>query len=92
VVAAQRALALSKVQQELMALAINTSAESAVTRQFAAALAKSNLRMAEDILRESGYMIPQGEQTTALLKSMLNETDHDFPIDAVILLIENLTK
>ncbi|MCL1859197.1 MAG: 4Fe-4S ferredoxin [Oscillospiraceae bacterium] len=90
VVAAQRALELSKVQQEQMANAIVVSSDSAVTRQFAAAIAKSNLRMAEDILRESGYMLPQSDKVRELLEAMLDNTAPDFPKDAVELLLNQL--
>jgi Fe-S-cluster-containing hydrogenase component 2 len=90
VVAAQQALAHSKVQQEQIANAVASSSESPVTRQFAAAVAKSNLRMSEDILRESGYMLPQSAETLKLLESMLDGAPPDFPKDAAELLLNKL--
>ena len=90
VVAAQRALGLSKARQEYIANTVAASSASAITRQFAKALAKSNLRMAEDILRESGYMLPQSDEVHALLEAMLENATSDFPKDAVELLLSKL--
>ena len=70
VIAAQRALGYSKVQQERMAKAIAVSSANPITRQFAKAIAKSNRLMAEDLLRESGYMLPQSTQVRELLEAI----------------------
>jgi len=63
-----------------------------VQRQFAQALAESNRRIAEDILRESGYLLPQAPQVRSLLEGMLDQTDADFPRDAVEFLLDKLQK
>ena len=88
--AAQRELGKSKTEQWVIAEAIAASANSAVTRQFAAAVAKSNLRMAEDILRESGYMLPQSAEVRDLLEAILKNAAPDFPKDAARLLLNKL--
>jgi len=90
VVAAQRALGYSKIQQEQIADSIAMSADSTVTRQFAKAVAKSNRLMAEDILRESGYMLPQSGEVRVLLESMLEKAAPDFPKDTAELLLREL--
>ena len=90
VVSAQRALGLSKVRQEQIAQTVAAHSDSAVTRQFATAIAKSNRLMAEDILRESGYMLPQSETVRSLLEALLDFTAEDFPKDAVKLLLSQL--
>lgn len=90
VVAAQRALGYSKAWQESIADAVAASADSAVTRQFAEAVAKSNRRMAEDILRESGYMLPQSVEVRELLEAMLENAEPDFPRAAAKLLLNQL--
>jgi len=90
VASAQRVLGLSKVQQEQIATAVAASSNSAVTRQFAEAIAKSNLRMAEDILRESRYMLPQSDEVRKLLEAMSDNAAPDFPKDAVALLLTQL--
>ena len=92
VILAQRTLGYSKVQQEGIAGAVATSSSSAVTRQFAEAIAKSNRLMAEDILRESGYMLPQSVEVRELLEAMLNNAAPDFPKDAAELLLNRLQK
>ena len=92
VIAEQRTLGHSKVIQEGIAEAIAASTESAVTRQFAEALAISNRRMAEDILRESGYLLPQSAEVRELLSAMRENHAEDFPVEAVELLINKLQK
>ena len=90
VVEAQRALGLSKVRQERIAEAIAASANSAVKKQFAEAVAKSNRLMAEDLLRESRYMLPQSDEVRDLLEAMLENPAPDFPTDAAKLLLNQL--
>ena len=90
VIAAQRALGYSKSIQEGIADAVAVESDNAVTRQFARAVAKSNRRMAEDILRESGYMLPQSAEARKLLSEMRENSDKDFPREAVDLLLNQL--
>ena len=92
VIAAQCALGASKARQEKIAETVATASESAVTRQFAEALAKSNRRMAEDVLREAGYLLPQSAETRVLLEAMLENAAPDFPKDAAELLLSRLQK
>lgn len=87
VVAAQHSLASSKAQQEQIAAYVAKTADSAVTRQFAQAIEKSNRLMAEDLLREAGYMLPQSAQACALLKAVLAQAPPDFPKAAAELLL-----
>jgi Fe-S-cluster-containing hydrogenase component 2 len=90
VVKAQRALGYSKLQQQRIAENIAASSADSVTRQFATAVAKSNRRMAEDILRESGYMLPQSKETRELLGAIRENSDRDFPKSEVELLLNQL--
>jgi len=92
VVAALRKLGVSKVRQERIAEAVAASADDVVQRQFADAVAKSNRLMAEDILRETGYMLPQSSEVRALLEAMIANAAPDFPNDAAELLLTRLTK
>jgi hypothetical protein len=48
--------------------------------------------MAEDILREAGYMLPQSNQIRKLLEHMLKNTAPDFPKNTVELLLNQLQK
>ncbi|MDD4796335.1 MAG: 4Fe-4S binding protein, partial [Eubacteriales bacterium] len=76
VAAALRALAAGKTRQE------NTAA--ALPGKLAVALEKSNRLMAEDLLREAGYMLPQSANTRAFLQSLLARPQGEgFPREAV---------
>lgn len=92
VIAAQRTLGAGKTRQEQIAETVAANTESAVTRQFAKAVAKSNRIMAEDILREAEYMLPQSAVVRELLKVMQGDASTDFPKDAVELLLNKLEK
>lgn len=77
------ALARSKAVQERTARQLTENGDSPVLKQLAEAIAKSNRLMAEDILREAGYMLPQSGNTHRLLKSFLNNPPtEDFPKEA----------
>jgi len=90
VVNALRILAQSKVQQEGITAAIARSSDSTITRQFAEVISKSNRIMAEDLLRESGYMLPQSDEVRNLLESMIKNPPKDFPLEAVEKLLNKL--
>ncbi|MEG0091969.1 MAG: 4Fe-4S dicluster domain-containing protein [Oscillospiraceae bacterium] len=81
---AMLALAKSKTQQEKLALSLAQSAKNPVEKQLAEAMEKSNRIMAEDIIREAGFMIAQSGNSYDFLKGLLAEKqEDDFPIDAV---------
>ena len=52
------------------------------------ALAKSERLIAEDLLRESGYMLPQSANTHELLEDILKNAPSGFPVDAAKKLLE----
>jgi len=84
-------LAGSKVKQEQTANAIARQTNNPILKQFASALSKSNRLMAEDLLREAGYLLPQSRNVQDLLQSLLDSprTD-DFPREAAQRLLELL--
>lgn len=85
------ALAKSKVIQEAMARQLAVSAQSPIKEQLCRAVEKSNRLMAEDILREAGYMLPQSGNTHTLLRELLElPAKEDFPREAVLRLLELL--
>lgn len=93
VVIALRNLSHSKARQEKIALQLAKKSESPVVRQLAGAVATSNRLMAEDLLRESGYMLPQSQNTRALLESLLDTPPAaDFPTGAVKRLLDLLPR
>ena len=79
VVAALRRLAASKTEQEQLA--------AGLTGALARAVEQSNRIMAEDLLREAGYMLPQSGNTKALLETMEGFAgEPGFPEEAAALL------
>lgn len=63
-----------------------------VQRQLAQAIAKSNRLMAEDILRETGYMLPQSRNPHDLLQEILgNPPSRHFLAEDVKRLLELIT-
>ncbi len=86
-------LTASKTKQEKIAADIYKTTENPVLRKLAKALRMSNRIMAEDLLRESGYMLPQSQNVHNFIQSLL-ESDQPtgFPKEAVERLIEILTR
>lgn len=71
----------------LLALVRSKTAQSAVAAglpgRLAAAVEKSNRLMAEDLIREAGYMLPQSENAREFLESLLSGTQPaGFPAQA----------
>ena len=84
VISALRQLIESKTKVE--------TAASALDGPLAKAVEKSSRLMAEDLIREAGYMLPQSGNTHAFLTGLLqNQTDPDFPYDAVRFLLSKLS-
>lgn len=67
VIKAMRLLLAGKMELENMA--------AALPNKLAKAVEKSNRIMAEDILRESGFMLPQSANTNAVLKKMAADVE-----------------
>lgn len=67
--AALLTLARSKVKQEVIACRIAEAASSPIRRQIAEAVGKSNRLMAEDLLREAGYLLPQSGNVSGILST-----------------------
>ncbi len=76
VIATMRELMRSKSIQENIAAGLSGALFEAIE--------KSNRIMAEDIIRESGYMLPQSQNTLTFLESLLeNENYTNLPIETV---------
>ena len=81
VVTAMNALLRSKSKQE--------NAASALNGRLAKAIEKSNRIMAEDIIREAGYMLPQSKNAADFLKTLTQqEQPAGFPAEALKTLTE----
>ena len=85
VISALKALMRSKSEQEKIA--------ANLPGKLATAIEKSNRIMAEDIIREAGYMLPQSNNTKAFLQSLLEREQTDgFPKEVVEKLLESFNK
>jgi rubrerythrin/NAD-dependent dihydropyrimidine dehydrogenase PreA subunit len=88
-------LKLDSVAEPLRSLLNSKSNQEAACAnlpgKLAAALVKSNRIMAEDLLRESGYMLPQSANAHAFLTSMLTSPQGEgFPREIAQKLIERI--
>lgn len=91
VLALSHRLAAQKAREEKAALQLADAAPSEGLRRLMAAAARSMRLVNEDLLRESGYMLPQSGNTHALLQSWADDPPGPgFPVDAVRRLLELL--
>ena len=89
VISAARPLIKSKADAEKAALQLAASAESDGVYRLMTAVAKSSRLMNEDLLRESGYMLPQSIEAHELLSSLITPPVPDgFLADAAKKLME----
>lgn len=61
-------LSKNKTNQELIAASISAGTSDPMVKQLAKAVEMSNRIMAEDLLREAGFMLPQSTEVFKLLK------------------------
>ena len=86
-----RSLAASKVRQEQIASQAANKSNDLASCQLAKAISMSNRLMAEDLLREAGYMLPQSQNVKALLQSLLKRNQpKGFPTEAVEKILDKL--
>ena len=83
VLAASYALAKSKAKQERMARQLAGGAKEDGLYRLMTAVSKSVRLVNEDLLRESGYMLPQSAETHKLLKELIADPPTaEFPAEA----------
>ena len=82
VLASEDRMSKSKCIQEATAKKIAESTDKDGLYRLMKAFEMSNRLMAEDILRESGYMLPQSANSQNLLIDMINDGPKTFPKDA----------
>ncbi|MGI6298930.1 MAG: ATP-binding protein [Saccharofermentanales bacterium] len=82
VINALKAIMRSKAEQESIA--------AGLSGKLAVAFEKSNQIMAEDIIREAGYMLPQSENAKKFLESLLEQkqAEEGFPKETAEKLLE----
>ena len=91
VVTPSEELARSKARQEKTALQLAQGAQEDGLYRLMAAVARSVRLVNEDLLRESGYMLPQSENAHALLRGWAEEPPApEFPVEAAKRLLERI--
>ncbi len=82
-------LAQNKSDGETMARQIADTTDGEGLRRLMNAVAKSERLIAEDIVRESGFMLPQSNNVHELLEELIaNPPTSDFPMDTAKKLLE----
>ena len=83
VISYARKLTKNKADEEQIASAISGMVINDGMYRLMTALAKSARLVNEDIMRESGYMLPQSKNAKELLEDLVNDPPAaDFPVDA----------
>ena len=90
VLAAEDRLSKSKCDQELTAKKIAESTDKDGLYRLMKAIEMSNRLMAEDIIRESGYMLPQSANSQNFLVDMINEGPKSFPRDTAKEILDSI--
>lgn len=92
VVTKMRVLSKNKAKQEQLFTRLEQTALSEPARRLAEAMRRSCRLMAEDVIRESGYMLPQSENVLTLIRNELETVkDKEYPKDAAKRLLELLS-
>ena len=87
---AEDRLSKSKCEQELTAKRIAESTDKDGLYRLMKAVEMSSRLMAEDIIRESGYMLPQSVNAQNFLIDMINDGLKGFPRDAARSILEEI--
>ena len=83
VVDALNAMSKAKAITEKAARQISSSTDASGLKRLMKAVAKSERLVSEDIIRESGYMLPQSDNAHTLLEYFVaNQPSEDLPVDA----------
>lgn len=89
VIAALNHMAKSKSEQETIARQLAADTDKNGLFRLMKAFEKSNRLIAEDLLREAGYMLPQSSNTHNLLREFIaNPPSEDFPTEAARKLLD----
>lgn len=91
VVVALNDMAQSKADGENMARKLADEAQNDGLYRLMTAVARAERLVAEDIMREAGYMLPQSGNAIAILEELdKNPSSGEFPSDAVKKLLQTL--
>ena len=91
VLAALEGMAQSKADGEKTALQVAEGTDRDGLFRLMNAVARSERLVAEDLMREAGYMLPQSENAHALLEGLIqNPPSADFPAEAAKKLLDRI--
>jgi len=83
VVAVLNALSQSKMNASTIAGQIAAATENDTLSRLMKAIERSSRLIAEDLIREAGYMLPQSDNAHRFLQDLIdNPPTNDFPVDA----------
>ena len=86
-------LSKSKTEQETIAFEIEKASDNPLIKQLSRAIGMSNRIMAEDLLREAGFMLPQSEEALNLIESLMaSDKSNGFPQEVAEKLAQKLSK
>ena len=83
-------VAESKVKQEKLARQLSEKTDLPGLKRLAAAMAMSDRLIAEDLLREGGYMLPQSGNTHELLQKLVDNPPAQFPVETAKELLKTI--
>ena len=75
-------LTRNKAKEEKIAKSIAANTDNSNVKRLAIALKKSNRLVAEDLMREAGYMLPQSSNAQELLRGLISNPPAGFPVEA----------
>ncbi len=79
----------SKSVQEIAARELSKAVDANGLYRLYKALEKSNSLMAEDLLREAGFMLPQSKNTHGLIETLIkNPPSSEFPVDEAKMILD----
>ncbi|MDO5100752.1 MAG: 4Fe-4S binding protein [Eubacteriales bacterium] len=86
-----QAMAARKAEGEGLAAAVATNTDSEGLARLMTAVARSQRLIAEDIMREAGYMLPQSDRAHQLLQGLLKTPPTaEFPTEAALELLQRI--
>lgn len=82
VVAAVRSISKSKAEQEAFAKRIASATDDQNLRMLMTAVRRSDRLIGEDLIRETGYLLPQSGEVRRMLESFVSNPPEGFPVEA----------
>ena len=90
VIAILNAVSYRKMQAETIANQIDCQAGNQTVQPLMQAIARSSRLIAEDLIREAGYMLPQSANAQDFLQGLLTNPPDDFPTEIVTELLTRI--